>query len=89
MAQERLLPHQLILTQRSALKVTGVSEVVHLDEQTVVLATELGSLAVQGRGLHLKTLDPEGGRVALEGEIAALVYEAPRKQGGWRSRLMG
>ena len=71
------LPHKLTLNERKALTMTGVTEVVSFDENAVVLHTELGTLIIQGRGLQLKTLSPEGGQVAVEGNISALVYEEP------------
>lgn len=87
MADEKL-PHQLTLSDRSRLTMTGVTEVVSFDENAVILETSLGTLSVQGRGLQLKTLSPEGGQVAVEGQVFALHYEEPR-QGGWLRRLLG
>ena len=83
------LPHKLTLNERKALTMTGVTEVVSFDENAGVLHTELGTLIIQGRGLQLKTLSPEGGQVAVEGNISALVYEEPRPAGGWMRRLFG
>ena len=85
---EQLLPHKLTLDERKKLTMTGVTEVVSFDENTVVLHTSLGTLLVQGRQLQLKTLTLDGGSVAVEGEIGALHYEEPR-QGGWLGRLLG
>lgn len=90
MAEQLHFPHKLTLTQRNNLTMTGVTEVVSFDDGTVVLRTELGTLVVQGRDLQLKTLSTEGGQVAVEGNVAALVYEEPRSQkGGWMHRLFG
>ena len=86
--EEQILPHKLSLDQRKNLTMTGVTEVVSFDENTVVLHTSLGSLIVQGQQLQLKTLTLEGGNVAVEGEINALTYEQIR-QGGWLGRLLG
>lgn len=79
MADERIpLPHKLTLNQRKSLTLTGATEVVSFDESAVVLKTGFGTLLVQGRDLQLKTLSPEGGQVAVEGNICALSYEEPR-----------
>lgn len=80
------LPHRLILNERRQLSMTGVSEVVSFDESAVVVRTDLGTLVIQGQNLQLKTLSPDGGQVAVEGNIAALHYEEPRR-GGWLRRL--
>ena len=83
------LPHGLTLNQRSKLTMTGVTEVVSFDELAVVLHTGLGTLVVQGRDLQLKALSPDGGNMAIEGTVSALIYEEPRKPGGWLRRLLG
>lgn len=84
---EEHLPHKLSLEERQKLTMTGVTEVVSFEDSAVVLRTGLGTLIVQGRELQLKTLSLEGGQVAVEGSISALVYEEPRP-GLWR-RLIG
>ena len=80
--------HDLTLTGRGKLTMTGVTEVVSFDETAVVLQTGLGLLMVHGQGLQLKQLSVKGGQVAVDGTINALVYEEPR-QGGWLRRLLG
>ena len=84
---EEGMPHKLQLSERSKLTMTGVTEVASFEEHAVVLHTALGRLLVQGRDLKLKTLSLEGGQVAVDGNISALVYEEPRLT-GWR-RLLG
>lgn len=88
MAEEHL-PHRLTLEERKKLTMTGVTEVVSFDEESVVLKTGLGTLVVQGHQLQLKTLTLDGGNVAVEGQIGALSYEESRQAGSWRSRLFG
>lgn len=86
MTEERnLMPHQLTLNERSRLSVTGVSDVVRFDEDTVILRTTLGTLIVQGSQLQLKTLD--AGQVAVEGNISAMYYEEMKQKGGFMHRL--
>ena len=90
MALEQLqLPHKLTLQQRNALTMDGVTEVVSFDDTTVILRTSLGTLIIQGRDLQLKTLSLDGGQVAVDGNVSALIYEEPRPQGGWLRRLFG
>lgn len=84
---EEHLPHQLQLKERRNLTMNGVTEVVSFEETAVVLQTSLGTLIVQGQGLQLKTLSLDGGQVAVDGDISALVYEEPRQTGIWRRLL--
>lgn len=83
------LPHKLTLNERRQLSMTGVSEVVSFDDTTVVLNTQLGILRIHGKDLQLKTLSLEGGQVAVDGSVSALIYEESQKSGGWLSRLFG
>ena len=90
MAEERFpLPHKLTLNERRQLSMTGVSEVVSFDDTSVVLRTQLGTLSIHGKELQLKTLSLEGGQVAVDGTVSALIYEEPRQTGGWLSRMFG
>ncbi len=90
MAQEQLqLPHKLTLNERKGLTMTGVTEVVSFDDSAVILRTSLGTLMVQGRDLQLKTLSLDGGQVAVDGNVSALIYEEPRPSGGLWRRLFG
>lgn len=81
---EDQFPHKLTLNQRKNLTMTGVTEVLSFDESAVLLRTGLGTLAVQGQELKLKTLSLEGGQVAVDGRISALVYEEPREGNLWQ-----
>lgn len=87
--QQITTPHKLTLNGRKQLTVTGVTEIVSFDEAAVIAHTDLGTLVVQGKDLQLKTLLPEGGQVAVEGNISALIYEEPRPTGSLWRRLMG
>ena len=90
MANETLrseTPHDLRLENRARLSVTGVREVESFDEESVVLRTSKGVLVIRGQSLHLHTLSIEGGQVAVDGTVDALLYEEPQKQGGFFSRL--
>ena len=73
------LPHKLTLNERKNLTLTGVSEVIAFDENTVLLSTTLGRLEVQGENLQLKNLSLDGGQVAVDGDISALYYTQPRE----------
>ena len=86
-SQTPQFPHKLTLNDRKSLTLTGVTEVVSFDDTSVVLHTQLGALEVQGQQLQLKTLSIEGGQVAVDGHISALIYEEPRSADGFWKRL--
>ena len=91
MGEDRVqMPHKLTLNERRQLSMSGVSEVVSFDESAVVRRTQLGILTIHGKDLQLKNLSLEGGQVAVDGTVSALIYEEPRQQSGsWLRRLFG
>lgn len=81
------MPHKVTIQERKQLTMTGVTEILSFDEEAVILQTGLGNLVVQGKGLRLKTLSPEGGQVRIDGTICALFYEEPRSSKGGIGRF--
>ena len=87
MATELQLPHKLSLDERKKLTMTGVNEVLRFEDTAVTLSTALGNLTVYGQQLVLKRLSQDGGQVAVDGKIDALIYEEPRSAGRlWRRK---
>ena len=74
--------HQVTLTNREELRVSGVLHVDSFDDRQIVLATDLGTLTIQGEDLQIRQLDLESGRFAVEGIVNALSYA----MGGKRDR---
>jgi sporulation protein YabP len=66
--------HELVMTNRNTLELTGITRVESFDSQEFLLQTEYGYLGIQGEDLHIQSLDLEQGRVAIEGQIAHLSY---------------
>ncbi|WP_316248643.1 sporulation protein YabP [Youxingia wuxianensis] len=81
-------PHNIIMEQRNKLTITGVTDIDSFDEQTVLLFTGLGELAIRGENLHINRIDVDTGEVNLEGEIDSLTYadNQPNK-GGFFGKL--
>ena len=76
--------HSFSSSGREGIDVSGVSDVVSFDENGVVMETELGSLAVEGEGLHVKVLNVDAGQVTVEGRINGVYYfeSSPRQRKG-------
>ena len=64
----------VILRDRSALSVSGVSEVIGFDENGVSVVTSLGDLIVKGSSLRISCLSLEEGRVDIEGAVDCVAY---------------
>ena len=81
------LPHKLTLHERRQLAMSGVTEVVSFDDTSVVLQTEMGMLTIHGKDLQLKNLSLDGGQVAVDGTVSALIYEESQPGGSWLRRF--
>lgn len=86
--------HSISITDRAHMEISGVVDVLSFDDSSVSLVTELGSLEIDGEGLHISVLDPEKKKMVLDGKANSVYYisDAVKKDGsgkGFFSRLMG
>lgn len=66
--------HKLTLTNRGALSISGVVDVISFDLNEVLLETEAGMLTIKGQDLHVNRLTLEKGEVEISGNIDSLLY---------------
>ena len=80
----------LVLEDRQALTLSGVCDVISFDEGVLVLETTLGVLTVDGAGLHILSLDLDGGRVSVTGKVSGIFYtdKGAGNKGGFFSRMV-
>ncbi len=72
--KEQKTEQRLLILDRKTMNITGVLDVVSFDEGGAVLKTSLGTLAVDGEGLHVVKLDLSNGNVAIDGKINGIFY---------------
>lgn len=80
--------HSVIIGQRENINISGVSEVVGFDDETVLLRTVMGGLTIKGEGLHIGSFSTESGDIAIDGRIIALGYSDDAGKGGFWRRIM-
>lgn len=78
--------HDIRITGRKLVEVTGISSVESFDVNAFVLTTNAGPLQIHGSNLHMKHLDLQAGVVVIEGAVAALDYTSAD---GKKRRLVG
>lgn len=82
-------PQNVVIEDRQAVSVTGVTDIESFDENTVVLHTDLGPMIVRGEGLHISRIDLDCGELSLDGAVQGLSYEEGYAgRGGFFSRLL-
>ena len=80
--------HQVSLTGRSRLSLSGVEDVDSFDENAISLSTTEGYLTILGSDLHIEKLNLDGGELLVAGVVDSLTYEDDHpKQGGLFRRL--
>ncbi len=88
MADKILLEHKLTVENRTAISVTGVTQVVAYDENRIVLRTDYGTLIIQGRDLVAGEISSVNNTLKLTGSIDTLQYKGARdKRESLLSRL--
>lgn len=66
--------HSFFSKMREGIRISGVSDVVSFDESGVSLETLCGSMAVEGEGLHVRTLNTSDGIVEIDGKVNGVYY---------------
>jgi sporulation protein YabP len=66
--------HEVVLSGRNALDVSGVISLESFDSEEFLLNTECGYLGIRGQNLHIKSLDLEQGKVSIEGSFYEMSY---------------
>ena len=68
------LNHDLSLTNRKELLVTGVKNIDSFDSEEFLIQTVLGFLHIKGSNLTLDKMDNENNQLVIKGQINALSY---------------
>jgi sporulation protein YabP len=71
--------HTLRMEQRENLYITGVTELISFDEESIVVNTQLDVLVIRGSNLHVCKLNLENSELEVEGNICELCYEQQGK----------
>lgn len=87
MEEVRARNHNVIIENRKKFTFTGVKDVLSFDDETIMLETELGRLAIKGANLKISGFDNGTTDLSGEGRIHAVIYTAEEKNGGFLSRL--
>ncbi len=66
--------HTMRMTDRASCQLTGIKDVIALDESEALLDTEMGVLSIRGKGLHMSRLTLEKGEADMDGTFQGFVY---------------
>lgn len=85
--------HRFSMEQRRDCKITGVIEIDSFDENSILMETVDGMLAIKGNGLHVGRLNLEKGEADIDGRVDSFSYADKstfaKKGEGLLARLFG
>jgi sporulation protein YabP len=77
--------HSLTIDKRESVNVSGVTDVISFDEESVIGETELGVIIIRGVNLHVNKINLDSGELSISGEIDGITYENPGSAGKSKS----
>ena len=66
--------HNINITQRKNINISGVKKIENFDENEFLLETNMGYLLIKGNSLEIIKLDTYQGDVSIKGKIDSLNY---------------
>mgnify|MGYP004593566659 CR=1 FL=1 len=73
------LKHDLSLTSRKELVVTGVKNIDSFDSEEFLIQTVLGFLHIKGSNLTLDKMDNDNNELVIKGQIDSMSYVSGQK----------
>ncbi len=84
---ENTVAHNIILENRRKILMSGISDVLTFNDDSIVAVSSKGVVTVRGNNLKMGGFNADRGELSAEGEIVAVVYTAENKQGGLLHKL--
>ncbi len=66
--------HELKLSERSRILLTGIKKIINFDSQEFLMESTLGIIHLKGNGLELIRLDTQDGTVKIKGKMNSIEY---------------
>lgn len=80
--------HKIVITDGNEIEISGITEVIGFDSESIVADTPKGRLLVEGSGLSVSDISVSSGEISAKGEIFSLHYsEINEIRSGFFSKL--
>lgn len=66
--------HGFVVRERAHVEIKGMTEVISFDENSVLLATTIGTMCVEGSELKINILDVKEGNITVDGHVDSIYY---------------
>jgi len=71
---KELRPHDVSITARKRLEMSGVSDVTSFDEVQIIAQSDDADISIEGEELKIEKFDSESGDLIVKGKINGLNY---------------
>ena len=78
---------ELYVKDRRVLRMSGVNNIESLDEDYVSLSTDGGRVMIEGKGLHVDSLNKESGEIEIGGSICGVFFSEKKSKEGFFKRI--
>lgn len=84
-----VLNHNITITERKNIVLTGVKKIDSFDEEEFLLETSMGYIVIKGEKLEITKLDTYQGNVSIKGKINSLNYMNDKKKSEKEDSILG
>ena len=74
--------HSLEMIERKTMTLQGIDDVISFDEGCIVLLSVCGIISIDGKDMHIVSLDLDTGRVEISGTVNGIIYPESTGKGG-------
>ncbi len=76
----KISSQEITIHDRAHLKISAVEDVLSFDDTSIILKSSFGSIAVDGKDLHITRLSVETGELFIEGRIDGVLFFEPSEK---------
>lgn len=84
----RLKSHSLSLSDRKNLAMTGITKVISIEPELVIVVSEMGRIKITGKELQATNLDMDRGILDISGNVTSFSYIGDKQNGQFSLKRM-
>ncbi len=74
MEQNNYGSHEVKITDRSIINLTGINKISSFDDQEFLMESNMGVILLKGEGLEIVKLDTHDGNLKIKGKLISIAY---------------
>lgn len=74
MNNETLMPHSVLLDNRSRMELDGILDVESFTDTSIIANSSLGNVAIEGSDLKVDSFSSQTGKLVVKGNVDSFCY---------------